>query len=590
VLRRLLRRAYRFGRELGLHEPFLYKLVPTVLENMGAAFPEIKVRKDYCISVIQNEEERFGQTLEQGIEKFSQMLDSTRKKGGNVISGTDVFTLYDTYGFPMDLTRLMAMEKGFTVDEQGYDTLMEQQKVRGRDAIKKGDASLLTPDGWVVVLSGSGTEFVGYDEEKTAVKIRSYKDVPQSASKKKGAEYLFIFDKTPFYAESGGQIGDRGTLLTAGGVKLDVQDTFKWNDAIVHKVSSSFALTNQDFSSPIVAQVHHDDRGATRRNHSATHLLQAALRKILGTHIQQSGSRVDHLSFRFDFTHFKSMTPDEILAVELKVNEWVLSDFPVVTTVEDTEKAKNTGAMALFGEKYGERVRVVTMGDVSKELCGGTHTASTGQIGLFHITAESSISAGVRRIEGITGLNTLQAFREKSALISSLSRELKISESGLFKRVTEVLSENDFLKKSNEKFSAEKYSGQVSDILSHLPKSGPMLSFVSQDLGVTAKDGFNAIIDAISDRLKLPEYRMCVVVLSAIVDDRPQLFAAAGQSAVKEADVHCGNIVKEAAMRASGSGGGSPIRGQAGCKDPAKLNEALAAAQEILKNKAGSTN
>ena len=587
VLRRLLRRAFRFGRELGFSEPFLYKLVPDVLDIMGQAFPEINARKDYCQKVLLSEEERFGLTLEQGIEKFSQMLDNARKKGNVVLSGSDVFALYDTYGFPMDLTRLMAREKGFSIDEKGYDALMERQKERGRDAAKKSDAALLTPDGWKEIQTGTGTEFVGYEVEKTAVNLNTYKEIEAAAPEKKRFEYLFILDKTPFYAESGGQVGDRGGLLTVKGIELAVEDTFKWNDTIVHKISAPQALSKEDFSSPMMARIHHDERSATRRNHSATHLLQAALRKIAGEHIQQAGSRVDHLALRFDFTHFKALTAEEVMAIEQQVNEWILADLPIVTTIEETEKAKNTGAMALFGEKYGEQVRVVTMGTMSKELCGGTHASSTGQIGLFHITSESSISAGIRRIEAITGMNTLQVVREKEAIIAELTAALKISEQGLPKRITELLKENDSLKKKMSKLSEEKVADQVADILAALPKNNGSISFVSREIGSVPKDTFTAIADTVSDRLKLPQFQNGVVVIGAVIDGKAQLFAAAGQAAVQKGGVHCGALVKEAAQIAGGTGGGSPIRAQAGCKDADRLGDALEAALQALKKKAG---
>jgi alanyl-tRNA synthetase len=588
VLRRLLRRAFRFGRELGFSEPFLYKLVPDVLDIMGQAFPEINARKDYCQKVISSEEERFGQTLEQGIERFSQMLESSTKKGVAVLSGSDVFALYDTYGFPMDLTRLMAREKGFSIDEAGYEALMEQQKERGRDAAKKGDAALLTPDGWVEVHHGSGTEFVGYDLEKTAVNLNSYKEISSSSQDKKKSEYFYILDKTPFYAESGGQIGDRGTLLTVKGIELAVEDTFKWNDAVVHKVSALQTLSKEDFFSPMMARVLHDHRSATRRNHSATHLLQAALRKIGGEHIQQAGSRVDNFALRFDFTHFKALTAEELMAIEDQVNEWVLSDFPITTTIEDVEKAKNMGAMALFGEKYGDRVRVVTMGGISKELCGGTHASATGQIGLFHITSESSISAGVRRIEAITGMNTLRMFRGKEGLLDESAAMLKVSEKGLSKRIAEILEENDSLKKEITKLSGEKVTGQIAEIFAGFPEKSETMSFIVRSLGSVSKETFAAIADAASDRLKSPQFQNGVVVIGAVIGDKAQLFAAAGPTAVQKSGMHCGALIKEAAQKAGGSGGGSQSRAQAGCKNPDKIADALETARLALVRKTGA--
>ena len=583
VLRRLLRRAYRFGRELGFSGPFLYKLVPVVIDIMGQGFPEVLQRKDYCEQVIQSEEERFGQTLEQGIEKFSEMIDAHKKTGKSVLSGNDVFALYDTYGFPMDLTRLMALEKGFTIDEQAYAALMDSQKERGREAAKKGDALLLTPDGWMEVRPVSGTQFVGYDLEKTAINLCRYKPVSGTSG-----EFLFIVDKTPFYAESGGQVGDRGTLLSVKGIELAVEDTFKWNDAIVHKVKSLQPLSKEEFSSPFYARVDSEDRRATRRNHSATHLLQAALRKIGGEHIQQSGSRVDHRSLRFDFTHFKALSTEELLAIERQVNDWALADLPIVTAIEDVDKAKASGAMALFGEKYGDKVRVVSMGAVSKELCGGTHAASTGQIGLFHIISESGISAGVRRIEAITGLNSLARLREEKAVVDALCAALKIPASDLTKRIDGLLDTIKQQEACINELSQKQASGQIAEILEEARTSAGKISFVVKTLGAVSKDSFTHFCDGLSDKLRSPEFSNVVVMLGAVVDGKAQLFAAAGPAAVKTGGVNCGALVKEAAQKAGGGGGGSPARAQAGCKNPEKMGDALDSGRQALATLAGA--
>jgi alanyl-tRNA synthetase len=583
VLRRLLRRAYRFGRELGFSGPFLYKLVPDVIKIMGEAFPEITQRRDYCMEVIKSEEERFAQTLEQGIEKFNLMLESAGKNGKTVLSGNDVFTLYDTYGFPMDLTRLMAQEKGFTVDESAYGELMEQQKERGRDASKKGDSSLLTPDGWTEIKKVKGTEFVGYELEETAVNPTSYKEIPGS-SDKKSREYLLILDRTPFYAESGGQTGDCGTLLSVKGTIINVIDTFKWNDAIVHKIVAPAQLTKEDLSSSLMARVNHDIRSATRRNHSATHLLQAALRKTAGEHIQQSGSRVDHLSLRFDFTHFKALTKGGLEAIERQVNEWILTDLPVTTVVEDLASAKSSGAMALFGEKYGDRVRVVTMGNVSRELCGGTHASSTGQIGLFHIVSESGISAGVRRIEAITGLNSLLALTRCENTLAVLCETLKVSEDTLPKKVSGLLDTVKQLETAANRNSLEKVAGRAAELLSEAGKIKGKIPFVVKNIGNCSKEVFGPLTDAVSDKLKSPDFQNHVVALGAVIDGKVQLFAAAGPVAVK-AGINCGAIIKEAAKKANGSGGGSPMRAQAGCKNTEQIEDALAAARQTIKSK-----
>jgi alanyl-tRNA synthetase len=585
VLRRLLRRAYRFGRELGFSGPFLYDLAPVVIDIMGSAFPEIGKRRDYCQQVIQSEEERFGQTLEQGIEKFSEMLETSVKSGNKTLSGSDVFVLYDTYGFPMDLTRLMAQEKGFDIDEAAYAGLMEQQKERGREATKKGADSLLSSEGWTEIRSVSGTEFVGYELEKTAVNLCRYKEAPPASGSSIG--YLFITDKTPFYAESGGQVGDRGTLLSVKGTELVVEDTYKWNDTIIHKVAAPQALVKEEFSSPFIARIQTEERRAIRRNHSATHLVQAALRKIAGEHVQQSGSRVDPLSLRFDFTHFKALSKDEVIEIEQQVNEWVLADLPVVTTVEDVDKAKATGAMALFGEKYGNKVRVVTMGPVSKELCGGTHTSSTGQIGLFHITSESSISAGVRRIEAITGMNSLKAFHENKDIVEHLAGMFKVSAPVVVKKVEALLDNNKQLETAIAGLSQQQATGQISGVLDEVRKSSGKVLFAVKNLGKISKDSFSLFCDGISDKLRTPEFLNSVIMLGAIVDNKAQLFAAAGQTAIK-AGVNCGALVKEAAQKANGSGGGNPGRAQAGCKNPDKLDDALQTTRQAILKLAGA--
>ena len=464
VLRRLLRRASRFGRELGFHEPFLHSLVPVVVDMMAEAFPEIRQRVKYVADVICSEEERFGQTLEQGIDKFNQIITAMSGSGGKVISGSEVFSLYDTYGFPMDLTRLMAEEKGLSIDEPGFTKEMERQRERGRDAAKKGDESGLTAEGWVTLKQVQGTEFVGYEQDAVEARVCRYKATAQGAAAML-REGLVVLDKTPFYAESGGQIGDTGTLTTAAGNVLSVTDTVKWNDMTVHVVKADPAVSVSEFDRTVTARIRDDSRSHTRRNHSATHLLQAALRSVLGTHVQQSGSRVGPQSLRFDFTHHKALTDEEVRRVEELVNRWVLADLPVTTVVKATEEAKKEGAMALFGEKYGSNVRVVSMGNVSKELCGGTHVHSTGTIGLFHITMETSIAAGVRRIEAITGMNSLRYLVEKEELVSRLRAVLKANEEDIVKRVESMAGRVRELEQKVAAMSLDLVSTQAEEIL-----------------------------------------------------------------------------------------------------------------------------
>jgi alanyl-tRNA synthetase len=586
VLRRLLRRACKFGRELGFKGPFLSGLVPTVAAMMGGAFPEINQRTGYVGDVVRSEEERFDATLEQGIDKFDQIAVSCAKANAATIAGADVFALYDTFGFPMDLTRLLAAEKGLAVDEAGFEKEMARQRERGRDAAKKGDQSGLSAEGWIVVRPMQGTEFVGYDHETAQCNVGRYKVTASVA----GAiqECLIILDKTPFYAESGGQVGDAGTLTTHVGHTLSVADTIKWNDTVVHIVKTDIAIDPSEFTRPLIASVLPALREPTRRNHSATHLLQAALRKTLGTHVQQSGSHVGPDTLRFDFTHHKALTDDEVLSVERQVNEWILADAPVVTVVKSTDEAKKEGAMALFGEKYGDTVRVVSMGDVSKELCGGTHVTSTGTIGLFHITVETSIAAGVRRIEAITGMNSLHYLQSKESTLGALCGVLKVAEEALVDRVGSLVSRAKELEQKIGKLSFSQVKSQADSILSEALSEKTTIAWAVKDLGVCEKDMFTALCDAVSDAVKSRNLGDAVVVLGAALEGRVLFFATAGQKAVKERGVHCGELVKAAAQKADGSGGGSPTRAQAGGKSPQKLSEALAAVREILKKKAAA--
>ncbi|MBD3239738.1 MAG: alanine--tRNA ligase, partial [Chitinivibrionales bacterium] len=580
VLRRLLRRAYRFGRELGFTEPFIYKLVPTVVEMMGAAFPEITERVSYVQEVVRAEEERFGQTLEQGLEKFNELLEEPDVKKTKNLPGAGVFMLYDTYGFPMDLTRLMAAEKGFTVDEEGFARLMEQQRERARDAARKGEGDGLSTEGWRELAPAAGTTFVGYDMEAAEGQVYRYKQVGPD-------EYLLSLDTTPFYAESGGQVGDRGVLVTTTGKRLDVVDTIKWHDATVHRVKTSEPLQDTDLAKPLKGEVAHGERTATRRNHSATHLLQAALRKVLGDHIQQSGSRVDPGGFRFDFTHFKALTDDELGAVERQVNEWILENLPVVTEVKAVDEAKQEGAIALFGEKYGDTVRVVTMDAISKELCGGTHVSATGQIGMMRILSESSIAAGVRRIEATTGLRAFEQLTGKASRVDRLCGMLKVNEEKLEERVTALLEGQKALEDEIAKLAGQAVESHIKELFEESTRSGGAFPWLVKNLGALDKDSFARLADMLSDELRTQTDANNVFVLGARVNGKAQFAACAADSAVKQHGIHCGELVKAAAAVAGGGGGGRPNRAQAGGRNPEMLDEALVKVTGMLKEKAG---
>jgi alanyl-tRNA synthetase len=583
VLRRLLRRAAKFGRELGCTEPYLYRLVPAVIDVMGGAFPEINERRRFVEEVVRSEEERFGATLEQGINKFTMMVESCVKSARKKLDGGGVFALYDTYGFPLDLTRLMAAEKGLEVDEAEFTKLMEEQKARGREARKGGDAGL-TPEGWIELKAAPGTEFVGYEFDEAEVHVSRYK-IAENADG--AAEYLLIFDKTPFYAASGGQVGDTGEIVTASGKTLAVIDTIKWNDLVVHRATCAAPVVRDDLAKPLRAVIYAGRRAAIRRNHSATHLLQAALRAVLGTHVQQSGSRVDSRSLRFDFTHFKALTAEEISAVEAKVNEWVLADLAVTTVVKDPETAKKEGAMALFGEKYGDSVRVVSMGAVSKELCGGTHVPSSGRIGLFHITEETSISAGVRRIEAITGLESLRYLTRIESDLLGAAALLKTNVTGVGGAISALLDASRAAQARLEESAAARAAQTVASVIDAAIAKQSALKWNVHNLGAVDRKSFTDAMNAVSDSIKEKKLDSAAIVLGGISDGAVMLAAVAGNKAAKELGVHCGDLVKAAAAKVNGSGGGSPVRAQAGGKDPAKLDEALAAASSALAAKAG---
>ena len=572
VLRRLLRRAYRYGRNIGLTKPFMHQLVGVVVEMMGDAFPELRERQDFVTSVIKGEEERFDATLEIGLEKFNTMLEAVKASGSTILAGQEVFTLYDTYGFPVDLTRLMASEVGFSVDEEGFDTAMEAQKTRAREAQKGGADDGLSADGWVDVNESNGTAFVGYDATVAESKVVRYKLVTDTTA-------LVVLDTTPFYAEMGGQCGDYGTL-SVGDAVLEVVDTISWNDIVVHKIEQEAPIDVALFGHTLTATIDNGRRASIRRNHTATHLLQAALEVVLGDHVSQSGSRVDSEGLRFDFTHFAAVTKEELTEVEDLVNGWILANVATVTEEKSVEDAKAGGAKALFGEKYGDSVRVVSMGELSSELCGGTHVSATGDIGQCVITSESSVASGIRRIEATTAFGALDLARNKAATLSEATALLKVSEKDMVSRIADMQTklkalEGD-LKKLQGAAAAEQSVGIIDEAKANQIGA---LHFIAKSLGKVDKDSFAATADSISDLLK--KQSNMAILLVGDVDGKVMLAAAATKDAVA-LGAHCGNIVKAAAGKVKGGGGGSPVRAQAGGKDASGIPAALEAANEVV--------
>jgi len=574
VLRRLLRRAYRYGRNIGLTKPFMYTLVPEVIAILGEAFPEIKEREEYVTKVIKGEEERFDGTLEIGIEKFNQMADATKANGSKEISGNDLFSLYDTYGFPVDLTRLMADEIGLTVDEAGFEVAMEEQRARARKARSEGSDDGLSADGWVSVSETKGTDFLGYDTTTADVTVSQYKLLEND-------EALVILGKTPFYAEMGGQMGDTGTISN-GGITATVFDTINWNGMSVHKLRFESSVEPLFFEGTLAATVDVERQNTIRANHSATHLLQAALEQVLGDHVSQSGSRVDNKSLRFDFTHFSAVTDDELEQAEDLVNSWIRANALIETNMMGVDEAKAAGAKALFGEKYGESVRVVTMGDSSKELCGGLHAKRTGDIGSLVITSEASVSAGVRRIEAITGSEVLKQFRTDKGILKEVTSQLNVAMSGVVERVVDLKSKIKSLESELSKISAASAGAKADEMIEAAQKNSVgSVQVIVENFGSTDKDTFSNTVNSCGDIIKQKSLDSVVVVAVAEVNGAVSLAAVAGKDAVK-AGVHCGNIVKLGASKVKGGGGGSPMRAQAGGKDPSQIAAAVEAINAMI--------
>lgn len=568
VLRRILRRAARFARTLDQHEPMIYKLVTTVVDIMGQAFPEIKEKHQYISMVIKSEEESFGQTLDRGIELFEKMVSEYQIKKVNQIPGNDAFRLYDTYGFPVDLTQMMAEENGMTVDEDGFNIEMEKQRKRARKAGKWDYGIEVNWDEWEKVSDGSDSEFVGYDLMETKSKIRLLK---------KEADYVYlVLDNTPFYAESGGQVGDVGEI-EGEGFLLSVEDTIQQGDKIIHvaKGQIHFPLKNVE----VKVKLKKDKRLSTARNHTATHLLQAALRKVLGNHVHQSGSLVSPFRLRFDLTHFERISNEQLQEIEQLINSKILENIPVTVQQTSFDEAKQMGAIALFGEKYSEQVRMVKIDDFSMELCGGTHTATTGQIGIFRIISESSVAAGIRRIEAITGDQAYSRMNDDREVINSLMEYLNSPVEELQHRVKAIIDEN---KKFEREIQKIRMQSSFQDVDGWIQNAKQLDGFKLVVTPVTSNsvDELKKIGDALRERLKSG-----VGVLGAILGGKLNFLCVITDDLIKQKKLRAGDIVKEVAAIAGGSGGGKPHLALAGAKEVGKLDQALAEAEKIIQNK-----
>lgn len=580
VLRRLLRRAARYGKMLGIEGRFLTKLSPVVIEMSKFAYPELEERRDYILAVLDQEEASFEKTIHQGSQMLEDYLDELRESGETILPGDQVFKLHDTFGFPLDLTREIASEAGFTVDESGFAERMKAQKEMSRKAtLEKGgsawDENALPEE----VLHIPATRFTGYTELTGSSKI-SYIVVSDGetgeaavvAEAGEGEEILLITEETPFYANSGGQVGDIGRIEAEAGV-VSVQDTTKTAEGIWlhHGVVESGLIKQGETIELAVDRAH---RLAAARNHTATHLMHKALRTILGEHVTQAGSSVNPDRLRFDFHYGKPMTADEIRQVETMVQEAILQDLPVVTEVMTMDEAKSVGAIALFDEKYGDEVRVVSAGDFCTELCGGTHLQHTSQAAFFKILSESSSASGVRRIEAVTGQGAFDLANQYQAELEEVAGTLKTTVPQLPQRVEQVLAD---LKQAEKKYAdlereiAAEAAGDLHEKASAINGINVLVS------SVEAPDA--KVLRELGDKLR-DQLQPSVVVLGTVTGEKVLLVALASPQAV-EAGAHAGNLVKAAAQVAGGGGGGRPDMAQAGGKQPEKLEEALAAAAAL---------
>ena len=574
VLRRLLRRAARHGRLLGIKGTFLYNIADTVIRESENAYPQLAEKRDYIKRVIKIEEERFSETIDSGLSILEGKIAELEKNGEKLLGGEDAFRLYDTYGFPIDLTVEILEEKGLEADIEGFNAQMQQQKERSREGRKVGEEAAWSEDIYQTLSKDIKTEFVGYDnKECTATVSVIVKDGELADSVSDGEDAVVILDKTVIYGESGGQMGDRGTLCGSG-FKMTVTDSKKLGDGkILHHVTVDEGTASVGDSVTVTYDV--KKREATARNHSATHLLQKALREVLGSHIEQAGSMVDENRLRFDFSHFQAVTPEQLADVERRVNAAILAAYPIEIKQMPVDEAKKLGAMALFGEKYGDTVRVVNMGGYSIELCGGCHLKNTSEAGLFKIVSEGGVAAGVRRIEAVTGEGVLKYIDEKNAIITESAAALKTTEGELVHRCENVMEEIREQQRRIDVISEKIAHASANNVMAGVKHIGGLEVFITQMDGSTV-DAMRKLGDAIKEKTQL-----CVCVFAALTDGKITFMATAGKDAVKKG-VHCGKIIKEITAIAGGSGGGKPDSAQGGGKNAGKIDNALAAVDEII--------
>ncbi len=573
VLRRLIRRACRHGRLLGVNEPFLYKVCDTVIKENEVAYPELKDKSELIKKVILAEEESFGKTIDAGLALLDEYIS---KLDGKVFSGEDAFKLNDTYGFPLDLTKDILEEKGITVDEDKFNALLANQKATARSARK--DAGADAWKGESLKINAEKTEFTGYTEFECDAKVTAIVNADGELVDMLGAgeNGIVVIDKTPFYAQSGGQVGDSGVIRNSDANVFLVADTSKNADGIyLHSGTVSRGVISVGDS--VNASLNEMRRKSIMRNHTGAHLLQAALRQVLGTHVEQAGQLVNEHEIRFDFTHFNPMTADEIAKTELIVNDFILKAQEVQMLEMPIDEAKKMGAMMLFGEKYGDIVRVVKAGDFSTEFCGGTHVSNSGNLGLFKIISESSVASGVRRIVALTGVNLLSYLNRTENMVKLVSAALKTSDSEISDRVAAVISETKEKDKEIQRLNAELTKLKSADMFSK-PIDIDGLELYTAKVEDTTPDALRSMGDDIKSKSD-----NVVAVIAGINADKANLVAVCGKNAIAKG-VKAGDLVREIAKLAGGGGGGRPDSAMAGAKDLSKLDSAMSAVEETVKS------
>ncbi len=574
VLRRLLRRAVRYAKQIGIQKPFMYQLVPVVGEIMNDFYPEVLEKKDFIAKVIKNEEERFHETLHDGLQILADVIKKEKEKGSDTISGKDIFRLYDTYGFPVELTEEYAEEEGMNVDHAGFEVEMEEQRERARAA--RQDVDSMQVQGGVLGEIKVESTFVGYNQLQAEGTVAAIvKDGESIASASEGEEVQVILSQTPFYAESGGQIADKG-LIESDAVRATVLDVQKApNGQNLHRVKVESGVLEE--GSIVNATVDVQNRSAITKNHTATHLLHQALKDVLGEHVNQAGSLVQSDRLRFDFSHFGQIKPEELEQIEKIVNEKIWEGIPVVIESKNIADAKAMGAMALFGEKYGDIVRVVQVSNYSIELCGGCHVDNTATIGLFKIVSESGIGAGTRRIEAVTGAAAYNQLNDQIAILKEAAAQLKTNSKDVPARIETLMVEMKELNRENESLKAKLGNIEAGNLLSSVQEVNGV-KVLAAKVQATDMNNLRTMADELKQKLESG-----VIVLAAVQDEKVNIIAAVTNDLIPQG-YHAGKLIKEVATRCGGGGGGRPDMAQAGGKNPAEVDSALKVVEEWVKS------